>query len=139
MNTKVLLAGLVSGITGFLLGWVVYGFALMDFAAAHTTVFEGLMKDPPAIWAIFLSNTAWGMMYAYIFHRYGNVDSFAKGFTSGILISFLIGFGIDMFFFAFMNMYDSTYLMVDIIIGTVLGALMAGVAGAMLGTGKAKA
>ena len=41
MNSKLLVAGLVSGIVGFLLGWVIYGMLLMDFMAAHTTVYAG--------------------------------------------------------------------------------------------------
>ncbi len=136
MNTKLLLAGLVSGITGFLLGWLIYGIALADFTAAHTLTYSGLMKEPPVIWAIFLSNTAWGFLYAYIFQKMGNVQSFGSGVSTGVVISFLVAISMDLFYYAFMNLSDVTYLCVDTIVSTILGAIMAGVAGLMLGRGK---
>ncbi|MBK7886666.1 MAG: hypothetical protein IPJ86_04980 [Bacteroidetes bacterium] len=138
MSTKVLLAGLVSGITGFLLGWVVYGMLLADFTAEHTIKYEGLMKEPPVLWAIFLSNTAWGILYAHIFNRWGGIQSFGSGFSSGFLISLLIAVSIDLFYYAFMNMNDGMYLCVDALVTTIMGAIMAGIAAAMLGIGKAK-
>jgi len=138
MNTKVLLAGLVSGIAGFLLGWIVYGILLADFAAAHTIKYEGLMKEPPVLWAIFLSNTAWGILYAHIFQRWGNIQTFSSGFSSGFLISLLIAVSMGLFYFAFMNLSDVLYLCIDTVVTTMMGALMAGISAAMLGVGKSK-
>lgn len=136
MNTKVLLAGIVSGITGFLLGWLIYGIALVDFTAAHTITYPGLMKEPPVLWAVFLSNTAWGFLYAYIFYKMGSIHSFGSGVSAGIVIAFLVAISIDLFYYAFMNISDGIYLCTDAIISTVLGTIMAGVVGALLGSGK---
>ncbi|MBL7924076.1 MAG: hypothetical protein JNL88_07750 [Bacteroidia bacterium] len=136
MNTKVIIAGLVAGLTGFLLGWVVYGMLLMDFMTAHCTNYPGLMKEPPVLWAIFFANCCSGWLFAYIFHRIGGIQSFAGGFQTGLIISLLFTLNLDLYYYSMMNMGDSTYYAVDVVVSTLMGAVMAGVAGAMLGTGK---
>lgn len=137
MNSKLLLAGLVSGIVGFLLGWVIYGMLLMDFMAAHTTVYAGLMKEPPIIAGIFVSNLCWGILLAYIFQKWANINDFAGGFSAGLIISFLITLSMDLYQYSFMNLGDSTMYIVDVVVGTLMGGVMAGVAGVVLGKGKA--
>lgn len=137
MNSKLLVAGLVSGITGFLLGWLVYGMLLMDFMTAHTTVYEGLMKEPPIVAGIFVSNLCWGLLYAYIYQKWANITDFKSGFSAGLIITGLMVISMDVFQYSFMNLGDPTMYAVDIIVSTLMGGLMAGVAGVVLGKGKA--
>lgn len=137
MNSKLLVAGLVSGVAGFLLGWLVYGMLLMDFMAAHTTVYEGLMKEPPVYMGIFVSNLCWGLLYAYIFQKWANISDFSSGFSAGLIITALIVISMDVFQYSFMNFGDATMYAVDIVVSTLMGGLMAGVAGMVLGKGRA--
>ncbi len=137
MNSKLLVAGLVSGIVGFLLGWVIYGMLLMDFMAAHTNVYAGLMKEPPFIAGIFVSNLCWGILFAYIFQKWAKINDFAGGFSAGLIISFLITLSMDLYQYSFMNLGDSTMYLVDVVVGTLMGGVMGGAAGMVLGKGKA--
>jgi hypothetical protein len=137
MNSKLLVAGLVSGVAGFLLGWLVYGMLLMDFMAAHTTVYAGLMKEPPFVPGIFISNLCWGLLFAYIFQKWANITDFGGGFSAGLIITFLMSLSIDVFQFSFMNLGDTTMYAVDVVVGTLMGGVMGGAAGMVLGKGKA--
>jgi len=136
MNTKVLLSGLAAGIAGFLLGWLIYGVALMDFMNSHCTTYPGLMKEPPVLLGVFIANCCTGFLYAYIFNNWPDAKSFAGGIKAGFPISLLLALSMDIYYYSFMNMGDTTYYAVDIVVGTVMGALVAGVAGAVLGMGK---
>ena len=82
MNTKLLLAALIGAIVAFFLGWLVWGILLMDYYNAYTTQYEGLMRNPPVLWALFLSQLAWTFMFAYIFDKWANITTFKSGFMA---------------------------------------------------------
>ena len=53
MDKKIITAAIVGAIVSFLLGWLIYGFLLMDYYTEYSVRYEGLMKDPPELWAYF--------------------------------------------------------------------------------------
>ena len=136
MNTKVIIAAIVGSVASFLLGWLVYGTLLMDFFKAHTIVYDGLMIEPPRLWAIFLSGLAWSFMLAYVFDKWANTRSFGQGLTNGMIIMFPIVLGMDLSFCAFMNLYDTTLLCTDIVVSTIFYGVIAGIIAMTLGSGK---
>jgi hypothetical protein len=136
MNTKPILAVLASGVTGFFLGWLIFGIALAGFYEANMTHYDGLMKDPPEMWGFIVGNLSLGILYTYVFHYLAGIKSFGKGFVSGVIITFLVAVTYDVYFYAGMNLYTGTGLVVDVLANTLLGGLMAGVAGLVLGLGK---
>lgn len=136
MSTKAILAGLAGGVFAFFAGWLVFGILLMDFYAANTTVYEGLMKEMPDMVWLGISNIAWGMLYAFIFHKWAGVKSFGGGFTSGLIISFFVVLSFDSSMYAFYNLNTLTLTFVDVVVGTIFGGLVGGVVGLVLGTGK---
>ncbi len=139
MNTKTLLAGLAGGFFAFFGGWLVFGILLMDYYMANTAVFDGLMKDPPDMLFLVLSNITWGILYAYLFQRIGDIKSFSSGFTNGLIFSFIIVFMWDTSMYAFYNLSGLTITLVDIVVGTLFGGLVGGVVGLVLGFGKKEA
>jgi hypothetical protein len=136
MNTKMILAGLAGGVFAFLSGWLIYGIVLMDFMMSNTTVYEGLMKNPPDMVFLIISNLAWGFLYAYIFSKWTTIRSFGEGFTGGLVISFIIMLSFDTGMYSFYNLMNLTGTLIDIVVGTVWGSLIAGVVGFVLGRGK---
>jgi|GEM_PF-198832 len=137
MNTKVLLAGLAAGVFYFFAGWVVYGMLLMDYMTANMTVYEGLMKTEEEMnfAALIISNLAWGLLVAMVCDK-TNSKSLMAGAMTGLWVGFLIMLSFDASFKAFFNLYTDTYLMVDLVVGTLFMAAGGAVAGLILGTGN---
>jgi hypothetical protein len=136
MNGKMILSGIASAVVGFLSGWLVYGVILMDYMKSAMISYEGLMKDPPVIWAIFLANLVTGMLYGWLYYIM-KVNNFLQGLIYGFVISALVTTSFDLFIFASMNLYKSiTPMILDIFVSTLIGGLMGGVAASILGMGK---
>lgn len=136
MNTKTLLAGLVGGVVAFFGGWLIFGILLMDYYSANTTVYEGLMKEPPDMLFLVISNLAWGFFFACLFQKIGGIKSFGSGFTNGLIFSFIAMLMFDASMYAFFNLNSMTLIIVDVVVGTLFGAIVGGVVGLVLGTGK---
>lgn len=136
MNSKFIMATLAGGIVSFLLGWLVYGILLMDFSVANTMYYANLMKDPPNMVTLSASNLFWAALFAYIFQKWANVDSFMGGFKAALPLAFIIALGFYSSMHAFFNLYTRTWIITDTIVSTLFYAVVAGVVGAVLGMGK---
>jgi hypothetical protein len=136
MNTKAILAGLAGGVFAFFAGWLIYGMLLMDFMMSHTTMYVGLMKEPPDFVFIIISNLVYGLFFAFIFHRWANVKTLAGGFMNGMIISAFIVISFDASMYAFYNLFDMTAMGVDVVVGTIFGGLTGSVVGLVLGMGN---
>lgn len=136
MSTKAILAGLAGGTFAFFAGWLIFGILLMDYMMSNVTTYEGLMKDPPDMLFLVISNLAWGFLYSYIFHKWANIKTFGAGFMGGLVISFFITLSFDTSMYAFYNLMNLTGTVIDIFMGTLFGGLIGGVVGLVLGTGK---
>ena len=132
MNTKIIVGAIVGAIASFLLGWVVYGMLLMDFFKANATVYEGLMKDPPVLWAIFASGLCITTLLAWLFSKLG-ITTFMKGATTAFVIAFLLTLWYYLLAHAFMNLYNTTLMMTDILVGSVFNAVIGGIIAMVMG------
>lgn len=138
MNTKMLLAGLAAGVTGFLLGWVLFGMLLMGYYEANMIEYEGLMKpeDDMRLGVLFLGNLLFGLLVAWACWRMGREDALG-GLRTGAVIGLLVYGSMALFFLSMWNLYaNNTIVVVDILANTVWTAGMGLVAGFVLGTGK---
>jgi hypothetical protein len=136
MNTKIILAAIVGGILYFLLGWLIYGFLLMDFFAENTKQYEGLMYEMPNLLLVFLSNLSLSYLLAFIFQKWASIKTISRGFSAGFLIGLLLSISIDLMFHASMDFYTPTAVVVDIIANSVIIALVGGSIGWILGIEK---
>lgn len=136
MNTKVLLATLAAGIAAFLFGWLLFGILLFDFYAANTNVYEGLIKNPPDLIMIFISNLLTAFLLAYIFNRWANIRSAVEGARAGFIIVGIVAASVDLFLYATMNLYDAWLMAVDIVANGAFGAFIGAVVGMVLGSGR---
>lgn len=136
MNSKFIIASVAGGIASFLLGWLIYGILLMDFMKANSMKYANLMKEPPNMITLAVSNIFWAALFAYIFQKWANVNSFMGGFKAGLPISFIIALGYYSSMHAFYHLFTRTWLITDTIVSTLFYAVVAGVVGAVLGIGK---
>ncbi len=133
-----LLAGLAAGVTGFLLGWVLFGMLLMGYYEANMESYEGLMKgeDEMDLLVLFLGNLLFGILVAWASWRMGATSAMG-GLRVGAVIGALVYASMAMFFYSMWNLYiGSTVMVVDVLANTVWAAVMGLVAGLVLGAGK---
>lgn len=136
MNSKFIIATLAGAIVSFLLGWLVYGILLMDFMKANTMYYANLMKVKPNMITLVASNIFWAALFAFIFQKWANVNSFMGGFKAGLPIAFILALGYYSSMHAFYHLFTRTWLVTDTIVSSLFHAVVAGVVGAVLGMGK---
>lgn len=133
MNNRVLLAALAGGVAAFLLGWLIYGFLLMDMMRSINPQVEGYEKNPPELWAIALSNLVWALFYAMIFSRWAAINTFKAGAMAGAWMSALIALSIDLYFIGATNVMSFQGALLDVVVNVVMGGVIGGVIGWALG------
>jgi hypothetical protein len=137
-TNKILIAGIVAGIVGFILGGVTYGILLMDFMSSNGGSATGVMRAESEMvyWALAVGNLCWGLLMAYIYGRWANISTAATGAQAGAVIGFLIAASWDLMYYATTNMMNLTATLVDIVVYTVMTAIVGAVAAWMLGRGN---
>lgn len=137
MNSKTLLAALAMAIVSFLAGWAVWGMALQDFMKDHTIQYEGLMREEEdmVFWAFIVANIIGGILYTWILVRTG-ATTLGKGAVTAACVSLAVTAMYDLYFYGSMNLSDSTAMLVDIAASTIVAAVVGGIGGAILGSGK---
>ena len=140
MNTqKFLVSGIVGGIVSFFAGYLIYGLLLADFFAKNGGPASAAAMKPMSDmiwWALIAGSIAQGLMFSYIFNKWANITSFGAGMTGGAVVSLLMSAGFDLTMFATSNLSTTTSMVVDILCGTVMGAIVGGAVGLMNGMGK---
>ena len=132
MDTKKFLMGaFAGGVTLFILGGVIYGWALNSFMVENSVI----TTAEPTMWSMVLSQLVLGGFIAYIFGNWAKISTFSGGAKAGALIGLFlgVGFGFDMYS---MSMMTLTFVMVDSILGAVRFGIAGGVVGYVLGRGK---
>lgn len=136
MTTKLILATITGAVLSFLLGWLLYGFLLMDFFGANMIMYDGLIKEMPNLILILISSLTMWFMISFIFQRWAGFTTFLQGLGGGAFIGFFIGVSIDLSLHSMFNLYNGAYIAMDIAVSTIMTALIAGVVAAILGSGK---
>ena len=132
---KILRGTIFGGIAFFFLGWVVYGMLLADFMAAHSDASLNRPDDQMIWWAMILSNLVLGMLVTLVLKWSGAV-SVADGIKTGAILGFLMGLTMDLMMYSMTTQYDLTIVFVDVIVYTILLAIIGLVVVLTWGKGK---
>ena len=131
---RILIGTVVGGILSFFSGWLIFGIVLMSFIESSTISYVGLMKTPPDILQLFLSNIFWNLSMAFIFVKWAKVYTFQKGMIVSMMVCIPISLAIDLQYMAFMNLYkDFTIVIVNALGTAVLAAIVGGCIGWLYG------
>ena len=136
MTKKLILATLAGAVVQFLLGWLIYGLILANFMSANSIHYEGLLKDM-STWRfmvlVFLSGLAMAFLIAYIFQRWGKIETLMKGLSCGMIIGFFVALSFDLNSYAMMHLVTKWVMVVDVIASTIMmginGAVIAWILG----------
>ena len=131
-SNKILIGGLIGGVTSFLLGWIIYGVILKD---TMTSTIAGLMKPESDMiwWAMIGSCLAQGFLVSYIFGRWANITTVVGGASAGATLGVLMALYYDLGLFAMTNMLTMQTMLMDIVMSGVITAAVGAVIGWWLG------
>lgn len=137
MSTKALIAGLLGGAAYFLLGFLVYGLALMPMMEANTM--PGVNRaEGEMLWIpLIVSNIVSGLFLAYIFSKWANITTFSGGLKAGAIIGLFMALALDLGIYSTTKMItNASWVAIDVVAVTIMTALTGGVVGWWLGRGK---
>jgi hypothetical protein len=122
-----IVAGILGGVAFFLLGWLIWGIALMDMMSAHTNMTCMKPEAEMNMMYMVIANLLWGFVYAYIFSNWNGATTFSAGLVPGAVISILIGVAFDLYSLAMTTMMTSTTpLFINLVANAVVGAIVGG-------------
>lgn len=120
MNVKNLIAVTVGGgIVYWLLGWVFYGILFKDIYSS-----EGEQN----MLLLVLGCMTFSFLLSYIFIHWAQISTPFTGLKAGALIGFLYGLSMNLFMYSSMEPHY-----VNMATDTVINAVMAGIAGSVIG------
>ncbi|MCB0572596.1 MAG: hypothetical protein KDC66_22670 [Phaeodactylibacter sp.] len=132
MNAKILLATLAGTVAFFIMGFL--SFVLMeDVFVANLGSATGVMKDPPAYWALILGNVLLSALIAIIFGYWAQIKTFSGGLRAGALIGLLMTGGFDLLYYGSTNVMKLNGVVIDIVSYVIITAIVGGVVAWVLG------
>jgi len=136
MNTKFLIAVLATSIVGFFGGWLIFGIALSGYYEANSTEAALALhksEEDMVWWALILAQVAWGFLVTWVVDKTDS-RSLVKGAVTGAILMGLVALGMDLFFFAMMDMFNGLgFIAVDVVVNAAFGGVVGAVAGWVLG------
>jgi len=135
MNTnKILVGGIVGGITFFLLGWLIYGILLAGYFAANGNPSIMRPMDQMIWWALILSNLMWGFLLAVVFN-WSNTTGWIAGAKKGAIFGLLSSLAIDLGYYSMSTMYSN---IAPILVDTIATVVMVAIGGIVIGWAMSK-
>lgn len=123
-----LLATVVATVTMFILGYLIWGVATVDFFEGHTI--NSVMKDPPLFPFIILANLIGAFSLCVIYGKWARgYHSMGGGFQFGVWIGIFVGLGIGLLWYGTSEMMDLQGHLVE----AVLDIVYYGIVGAVIG------
>ncbi len=134
-TNKILIAGLIGGLTAFILGWLFYGTLLMGFFEKNAGTATGVNRpmEDMVWWAMILGHLAYGYLFALIYGRWASISTFVTGAKAGAVIGGLMALTFDMIMYGSTNISNLTAALVDVVVMAVTGAIVGGVVAWWLG------
>ena len=124
MNSKSIIAAFIGAVAFFILAWLVFGILMIDFYLSNVLPYEGLIKDPPVIWALFVHGLSIATLFAFLFYKM-NIKTFGKGF----LLAVWVGLLVTIYFYAFMHASLNLYTIKRMLVELVVSPLFLGIVG----------
>lgn len=138
-TSKMLLGGIAGAVAFFLLGWLIFGLLLVDFATANYNPSSMRPMEEMIWWGMILSNLAFGFLLAIVFN-WSNTKSTMAGAKVGGILGLVISIGIDSSLYAQSTLFlNPSVIVVDIIASTVMAAICGAVVALVMNIGQKEA
>ncbi len=117
---KILRGTIAGGVVFFLLGWLVYGVLLMDYATANMNQCAARPMDEMVWWAVIASSLLTGLLLTMVLNWAG-AKAIVDGLKTGAVFGVLLGSSMDLGFWSMTTMYNNfAVLVVDVAVYTLM-------------------
>lgn len=123
MNRKSIIAAIIGAIAFFILAWLVFGTLMIDFYLSNIIPYEGLVKDPPVIWSLFLHGLSIATLLSFMFHKM-DINTSGKGLVLALWVGLLITLYFYSFLYASLNLYTMKRILVDLVVNSLFIAIV---------------
>lgn len=121
-----LLATLAGFAVMFVLGYAIWGIAMVDFFESHTLT--NAMKDEPELLYIAFGNLIAAFALSSLYGKWARgVHSFSEGFQFGAWIGIFVGLGMGLLWFGIADLMDMTGYLVEAVIDIIYYGIIGGV------------
>ncbi|MCI0432578.1 MAG: hypothetical protein L0271_02855 [Gemmatimonadetes bacterium] len=138
-SNKLLVGTLVGAVVAFLLGFLLYGVALMSFYEGNIGSAMGVVRDPPGLVAIAIGQIPFALFLTMAITRWGNSASVAGGAKVGAIFGLLVFLGFNLTMYGATNIQNMTATLVDPFVALVLWSVTGAAIGMVLGRGQTAA
>ena len=132
---KLAIGSVVGGIVLFVLGYIIFDMLAADFYAANAGTAAVGLRESQVYWAIALASLGYGALVTFMVATGSGTATPVGGLKAGALAGGLLWFTTDFTVYGYLDLWNLTVTVVDI----VLEAVRAAVAGAVVAVVLAKA
>ena len=126
-----LIAGVLGGLTFFLLGWLIYGIILADSMGGGACM---RANDAMLLPWIGIGNLFTGLAISYAFSKMGSVTTFGSGAMTGGIFGLLLAIGWDCLMYGTTTMMENpNFILMDAVMSAVMWAIAGGIVAWWLG------
>jgi len=136
-GNRVVIATLVGAIVAFVLGGLLWGFALVGFFEANAGPAIGAMKEAPNFLPIALGQIPAALLLTLMIQKWEPRASLAGGAKVGALLGLLVTLSYDLTMYGSTNLMNLTAALVDPIVGMGHMAVVGAAIAIVLGRGNA--
>lgn len=135
MNTKILFASILGGITSLILAIFLNGILFGKTFAALMGSAQNMSRPSSEliIWALIFANLIPNYLIALIYNRWANIKNFRKGAINGAIFGLLFTTGYDIITYATTNIISFSGAILEITLSGVVWAISSGVVAWYLG------
>lgn len=120
---KILKGTIIGAISFFIIGGIIYGLLLRNFVEANSDPSVNRPMEEIVWWAAILTNLVLGLFFTLVLHWSG-AKGVAGGIKTGALFGLILMLYVDLMFYSTSTMFNFTYLIVDVIVMTILSAIV---------------
>ena len=124
---RVVIGTIVGAVTLHVVGYLIFGIALVDFGLANRGSATGAHRDLPLRWFFALGDLSLAALLTLGIVIRG-APTIAKGLVTGAVIGFLVWFGANFILYGYANVWNLTAT----IVGTLASTIQYGIAGAVV-------
>ena len=128
MNMRILRGTVIGGIVYFFLGWLVYGYLLMDVYANQMNQCAQRAEEDMIWWAMIAANLLFALLLTLILN-WSDAKNIKDGIKTSAFFGLIMAAAIDLSFYSYTTTFNSFSV---VLIDMVITAVMAGVIGAAI-------
>jgi len=129
---KLAIGSVVGGIVLFVLGYIIFDVLVADFYAANAGAAAVGLREPQLYWAIALASLGYGALVTCMIGTGAAASTPIGGLKAGAIAGGLLWFTTDFTVYGYLDLWNLTVTVVDIVLETVRAAVAGAVVAVVL-------